>query len=134
MDARAKPARPDKRRLGGGLTRALKLRPMAGQRVVIRFAAGPAWEHGGPIREQPDWDAHAEYIDDLIEKGTMVMGGPFSDNLGSMSLWEGVDANEARRIIAEDPFIKNGVFVLEEVREWTVFVDELSGSTEAARS
>jgi uncharacterized protein len=105
---------------------------MARQRVVIRFSAGPAWARGESVREQPEWDAHAEYIDDLIEKGTMVMGGPFSDNLGSMSLWEGVDAEEARRIIAEDPFIKNGVFMLEEVRDWTVFVDELSSDGAAA--
>jgi uncharacterized protein YciI len=55
-----------------------------------------------------------------------VMGGPFSDNSGSMSLLEGVDADEARRILEDDPFMKNGVFVLEEIREWNVFVDELS--------
>jgi uncharacterized protein YciI len=54
------------------------------------------------------------------------MGGPFSDNSGSMSLLEGIDADEARRILEGDPFMKNGVFVLEEIREWDVFVDELS--------
>jgi len=43
-----------------------------------------------------------------------------------MSLLEGVTADEARRIIAEDPFVENGVFVLVDVREWDVFVDELS--------
>jgi uncharacterized protein YciI len=54
------------------------------------------------------------------------MGGPFSDNSGSMSLLEGIDVDEARRILEDDPFMKNGVFVLEEIREWNVFVDELS--------
>jgi uncharacterized protein YciI len=54
------------------------------------------------------------------------MGGPFSDNSGSMSLLEGIDEDEARRILEDDPFMKNGVFVLEEIREWNVFVDELS--------
>ena len=80
----------------------------------------------GSVREQPDWDAHAEFVDALIERGTFVMGGPFSDNSGSMSLLEGIDAEEARRIVEDDPFMKNGVFVLEEIREWNVFVDELS--------
>jgi len=68
----------------------------------------------------------ADFVDALIERGTFVMGGPFSDNSGSMSLLEGVDADEARRILEDDPFMKNGVFVLEEIREWNVFVDELS--------
>ena len=94
-------------------------------RLVVRFRAGPTWTSGS-VREQPDWDAHAEFVNALIERGTFVMGGPFSDNSGSMSLLEGIDADEARRILEDDPFMKNGVFVLEEIREWNVFVDELS--------
>jgi uncharacterized protein YciI len=94
-------------------------------RLMVRFRAGPTWSSGS-VREQRDWDAHAEFVDALIERGTFVMGGPFSDNSGSMSLLEGVDADEARRILEDDPFMKNGVFVLEEIREWDVFVDELS--------
>jgi uncharacterized protein YciI len=94
-------------------------------RLIVRFRAGPTWTSGS-VREQPDWDAHAEFVDALIERGTFVMGGPFSDNSGSMSLLEGIDAEEARRILEDDPFMKNGVFVLEEIREWNVFVDELS--------
>ena len=92
---------------------------------MVRFRAGPTWTSGS-VREQPDWDAHAEFVDALIERGTFVMGGPFSDNSGSMSLLEGIDADEARRILEDDPFMKNGVFVLEEIREWNVVVDELS--------
>ena len=94
-------------------------------RLMVRFRAGPTWSSGS-VREQPEWDAHAEFVDALIERGTFVMGGPFSDNSGSMSLLEGIDADEARRILEDDPFMKNGVFVLEEIREWDVFVDELS--------
>ena len=94
---------------------------------MVRFRAGPTWTSGS-VREQPDWDAHAEFVDALIERGTFVMGGPFSDNSGSMSLLEGIDADEARRLLEDDPFMKNGVFVLEEIREWNVFVDELSAA------
>ena len=92
---------------------------------MVRFRAGPTWTSGS-VREQPDWDAHAEFVDALIERRTFVMGGPFGDNSGSMSLLEGIDVDEARRLIEDDPFMKNGVFVLEEIREWNVFVDELS--------
>jgi uncharacterized protein YciI len=98
---------------------------MPRMRLMVRFRAGPTWSSGS-VREQRDWDAHAEFVDALIERGTFVMGGPFSDNSGSMSLLEGVDADEARRILEDDPFMKNGVFILEEIREWDVIVDELS--------
>jgi len=94
--------------------------------VVVVWRAGPTWTSGG-VREQSRWDEHAEFIDALIEDGTFVMGGPFADNSGSLSLLEGVTVDEAREIIARDPFVENGVFVLDDLREWDVFVDELTG-------
>jgi len=98
---------------------------MSTQRVIIRFRAGPTWQTGS-VREQPDWDAHAEFVDRLVERGIFVMGGPFADNSGSLSIYEGVDEAEARAIVSDDPFLHNGVFELEDVRAWDVFVDELS--------
>jgi uncharacterized protein YciI len=94
-------------------------------RVLVIFRAGPAWG-SGPPEDQPDWDAHAEWIDELIDAGTFVMGGPLSDYSGSVSLLEGHTAAEARELIATDPFVLNGVFVIDSVRDWTVYVDELS--------
>ena len=95
------------------------------RRVIIRFAAGPTWTSGAP-EDQTDWDAHVRFVDDLIERGIMVMGGPFSDNSGSTVVYEGVSAVEARRLVEPDPFLHNGVFVLEDVRDWTIYVDELT--------
>ena len=94
-------------------------------RVVVRFRAGPTWT-GGSILDQPGWDEHAAFIDNLIERQVMVMGGPFADSSGSVSVLENVDEHQAREAVASDPFLANGVFVLEDVRAWNVFVDELS--------
>ena len=98
---------------------------MRKHRVVVRFKAGPAWT-SGPPEDQPDWDAHAAFVDDLVGRGTFVMGGPFSDYSGSMVVLENVTVEEARALLDWDPFIKNGVFVLESVQDWTVYVDELT--------
>ena len=94
-------------------------------RVLVIFRAGPTWE-SGPPEDQPDWGAHADWVDELIEKGTFVMGGPFSDSSGSVNLLEGLTAAEAKELIATDPFIVNGVFEVDSVRDWTVYVDEVS--------
>ena len=94
-------------------------------RVVVRWKAGPTWTSGA-VDEQPDWDEHAAYVDGLVERGIFVMGGPLADQSGSLSLFENVTEQEARELIAEDPFVVNGVFELEEVRAWNVFVDELA--------
>ena len=96
--------------------------PLRIPRVVLRVGPGPTWKTGLP-EDQPDWDAHAEFIDDLIERGHFVMGGPWAARLGSMSLWEGMNADEVREVMQQDPFVQNGVFVIEDVADWTVYVD-----------
>ena len=95
------------------------------QRVLVIFRAGPTWE-SGPPDDQPGWDAHADWVDALIEKGIFVMGGPLSDHSGSVSLLERLTAEEAKELVLTDPFVANGVFELDSVRAWTVYVDELS--------
>jgi uncharacterized protein YciI len=93
--------------------------------VLVTFRAGPTWT-SGPPEEQPGWDEHGEFVDELIANGTFVMGGPLADNSGSVNLLESVDEAEARELLAKDPFVLNGVFVLDEVRTWNVYVDELT--------
>lgn len=98
---------------------------MQPKRVIVRFRAGPTWGEGPP-QTQPDWDAHEAFVDELVERGTIVMGGPFSDYTGAMLLLEGVRHEEARSLLDQDPFVRNQVFVLDDVREWTIFVDRLT--------
>jgi uncharacterized protein YciI len=54
------------------------------------------------------------------------MGGPFADNSGSLTLLENLDVAGARELMLRDPFLANGVFELEDVRAWNVYVDELT--------
>ena len=94
-------------------------------RVLVRFRAGPTWT-SGPPEEQPGWDEHGDFVDRLIENGIFVMGGPLADYSGSINVLENVGEDEARALLAQDPFVLNGVFVLEDVRPWNVYVDELT--------
>ena len=96
--------------------------PLRIPRVVLRVGPGPTRASGLP-EDQPGWDEHAAFIDDLIERGVFVMGGPWTNRLGSMSLWEGMNAEEVRDVMQRDPFVLNGVFEIEDVADWTVYVD-----------
>ena len=62
----------------------------------------------------------------ISSRATFVMGGPFADYSGSLTLLRGVDEEEARELVSRDPFVANGVFVLDDVRGWNVYVDELT--------
>ena len=96
--------------------------PLRIPRVVLQVAPGPTWTSGRP-EEQPGWDEHARFIDDLIERGVFIMGGPWTNKLGSLSLWEGMNAEEVLGVTQSDPFVLNGVFEIEDVSDWTVNVD-----------
>ena len=100
---------------------------MRRRRVIVRVDAGPTWR-GGPVDEQPGWEEHADFIDAYVDRGLMVLGGPFADSSGSLSIWEGLPADDVRAIVDEDPFVANGVFRIVDVRDWIVFVDELTDS------
>jgi uncharacterized protein YciI len=96
--------------------------PLRIPRVVVRVGPGPTWKEGLP-EDQPDWDAHAEFINDLIERGHFILGGPWTNRLGSISIWEGMNADEVREVMQGDPFVQNGVFEIEDIADWTVYVD-----------
>ena len=89
-------------------------------RVVLRVG-GPTWTSGLP-EDQPGWDEHAAFINAQIDAGTSswVARGPE----GSARCRSGkANADEVRKLMQQDPFVQNGVFVIEDVADWTVYVD-----------
>jgi len=46
--------------------------------VVLR-RCGPQWDPSRPLEEQSDWDAHASFMDHLVDEGFVVLGGPLAD-------------------------------------------------------
>jgi uncharacterized protein len=101
-------------------------------RTVVLLRAGPGWVHGRGSREQAHWDGHAAFIDGLTERGVLLLGGPFPDQSGGLNILSGPpDEIDVERLYADDPFIVHGIFVLDKVVPWHVFVDNwmLAGAT-----
>jgi uncharacterized protein YciI len=90
---------------------------------VLLFAAGPQWLAGRPVTEQ-NLSAHLAYIEKLYAQGNVLCGGPFLDNEGGGVAVVRADGRaEALALLADDPAIKDGVFV-GVVRRWYVLFDE----------
>jgi uncharacterized protein len=64
--------------------------------------------------------AHREYLNGLIQQGKLVISGPFSDDSGGLLVYEAETAAQVEKLIAEDPFAIQGVFVSWEIRPWNV--------------
>lgn len=63
--------------------------------------------------------AHRAYVRDLIAKGHQAKTGYWAKRPGGMLLFEADSMEEAEKIVAEDPLIKNNC-VTYEIYQWCV--------------
>jgi uncharacterized protein YciI len=90
---------------------------------VTTSLAGPNGDRSQGARQQPLWDEHAAFIDQLVAEGFVLMGGPLVDEDGAMLIVNARDENEVREKLKDDPWMKYGVLKLESVKRWQIFVD-----------
>lgn len=89
--------------------------------AVVFHRPGPQWQSGVSFREQPGVMAHVHHYAQLLEKGQLVMGGPFllPDSGGMMVATAGVTLEAIEAFAAADPAVQAGLLVYE-VRPWYV--------------
>jgi len=90
---------------------------------VTISSAGSNRDLSKGTREQPLWDAHAAFIDQLVAEGFVLMGGPLVDEDGAMLIVNADDEDEVREKLKNDPWMKHGVLKLESVKRWQIFID-----------
>lgn len=74
------------------------------------------------MESQSDWAAHAAYMDELVEDGTIVLGGPLADGHRVVLVMEAASDDEARGALARDPW-SGSHLVLNSVEPWTIRLD-----------
>ena len=87
-------------------------------------SAGPSRDFSKGTREQAFWDEHAHFIDQLVDDGFILMGGPLVDEGGSLLIFNAQDENEVRQKLKNDPWAKHGILKLESVKRWEIFIDQ----------
>jgi uncharacterized protein YciI len=97
---------------------------MAKNRLFLAFRdPGPSWVPGVPTREQPLWDEHAAFMDDLFARGHIVLAGPYADLSRALVILNAGDAAEASALLRGDPWEKAGILVDGQIIEWVLFLD-----------
>ena len=91
--------------------------------VAVRLSHGARWDPAKPVREQAFWDEHARFMDALFAAGKVVLGGPFADDSGTMLVLAAGSVEEARRMLAGDPWAHQDILHPAEFKEWTIFLD-----------
>ncbi|WNV91252.1 YciI family protein [Umezawaea sp. Da 62-37] len=62
--------------------------------------------------------SHREYLDTLVEKGVLLLSGPYADGLGALLVFEAADEAELRGYLAADPYAPAKVVETTTVHEW----------------
>jgi len=90
---------------------------------VVTEGRGPGWDASRPRREQDEWDAHAQFMDALVEDGLVVLGGPVGDGVRVLLVIEAESARNIEARLAEDPWMSMEVLRIESIEGWEILLD-----------
>ena len=93
---------------------------------AVTTAKGTNWDDTRGIREQPYFEEHAAFANELVDRGVIILGGPVdSENDEDIALLavEAPGEDALRVVFADDPWIVHQVFRLKQVRTWTLWLD-----------
>jgi uncharacterized protein YciI len=90
---------------------------------VLRLERGGPWDWSRGMREQDGWDDHALFMDGLVDKGSIVLGGPLEDERYTMHVIEAGSEQDVRDLFASDPWAVNGMLRPIAIERWTILLD-----------
>jgi hypothetical protein len=68
---------------------------------------------------------HREYLAQLLVEGKLILSGPFADEKGALIMYEADSEDEARALIAADPYYGANAIADLQLREWKQVYPEL---------
>jgi hypothetical protein len=90
---------------------------------AVRERRGGPWDWGRDLREQDGFGEHARFMDDLVESGFVVLGGPLEGDREVLLIVDAPGKDTIRERLTEDPWISNGMLTVTSIERWTVLLD-----------
>lgn len=90
---------------------------------AVRLVHGPGWDPSRPIREQDGWDAHAAFMDGLVDDGFLIIGGPVGDGTQTLHAVDAANENEVRARFRADPWAPAGLLQVGAIEPWALWLD-----------
>jgi uncharacterized protein len=90
---------------------------------AVTLVHGPGWDSSRPIRQQDGWDAHAAFMDGLVDDGFIIVGGPLGDGNSTLHLVDADDAATVATRFGADPWAAADMLRLGSVEPWALWLD-----------
>jgi hypothetical protein len=87
--------------------------------AVVQRQRGPKWDRSRPMEEQILWDQHAAFMENLVDSGFVVAGGPVGDEGRVLLVVRADSEDEIRATLAEDPW-SDDLLLIASVEPWTI--------------
>ena len=90
--------------------------------LVVQKRSGPEWDTSRPMEGQTRWLAHAAFMDQLVDDGFVVLGGPLTDEHRVVLVIESDSEDQIRARFARDPWAGTHL-VVDTIERWTIRLD-----------
>ena len=90
--------------------------------LVVLRRSGPQWDPSLPLEEQSGWSEPASFMDGLVAKGFIVLGGPLADEQRVVHAVEAQSEDAIRAKLARDPWSQTHL-VIDTIDPWTIRLD-----------
>jgi uncharacterized protein YciI len=92
---------------------------------AIRERRGGPWNWALGLREQAGFDDHARFMDELVEAGFVLLGGPLEGDREVLLVVSAPSEDAIRRRLAADPWLQDGTLSIVSIERWTILLDGL---------
>jgi uncharacterized protein YciI len=89
--------------------------------VVLR-RIGPEWDASQALEQQSGWEAHAAFMNELVDAGVVILGGPLGDEHRVVLAVEADTQEAVRTTLARDPWSDTHL-VIDTIEPWTIRLD-----------
>jgi len=96
------------------------------QLFAVMLNRGAAYQHGLPLEDQVEWEAHAKFMDALVDEGLVVLGGPLEGTSEVLLISRAQSPEEIRQRLAPDPWHRMGLLEISRIMPWTLRLGSLS--------
>jgi hypothetical protein len=90
--------------------------------LVTVHRSGPLWDPTLSLEQQSEWDAHANFMDELVDQGFVILGGPLSDDVRVVLVIESTSPDMVRDVLSHDPWSGSHLQV-HSIEPWALRLD-----------
>ena len=92
--------------------------------AVIR-TRGSEWQPSLPLEQQPDWNAHAAFMDALVSDGFVLLGGPLEGTPDVLLIVRAASPEEITRRLEDDPWTASNLLRTTQITPWILRLGKL---------